>query len=1166
MGRFGVLAGLRRRVPVVLVAVLALASPLGAVSSASSAQAVSLQTLSLSAPATAETRVAFTLSGYGSPIRTGRLVIVQRLSGSSWIEVARTTEASTGRYAASTSVATAGKFTFRAVASAWLGAASVASVSRAVAVHVPCILLTPSTAIPAETVKATGTLPGVYSRPVWVQRKSGTAWLTVAKATSTTRGVYSTSFHALAAGSYSVRSLAPKVTIAGKVRAQYVTAAKTLRVVAQTATLTLPGPMVQASTGLAIVTSAPVRAGRAVTLQVQTSGVWTTKATGSQSGTGAASFTITAGTPGSYSYRAWTPAAAGAPAFASATKTLSVRPPPVTTVTATPASSSMDLSWVNPVSTSVTGVTIRRNVGGTAPVSPTSGTPVGDVLKPATVLTDTGLTPGTQYSYALFAHDGTLVPVYATAATVTSTTVPDPVTAVTAIPSSTSVALSWVNPAAGSLSGVMIRRLPGVTPPALVTEGDLVSDQAATPTTFTDTSLVSGTQYSYAVFAHNSTPLYAAAAAVSTTTAIAQVTDLVATPASTSIALSWTNPSAVSLTGVMVRRLDGATPPASATDGFQVGSLTAPANTVTDGSLTPGAQYSYALFAHDGTPLYATATTITSTTISGPVTSPVAVRASTSIDLSWVNPPAASLTGVMVRRLAGATPPASAAAGFQVGDVVAPATTITDSSLTPGAQYSYAFFAHDGTPLYSVAATVTSTTLPDPVSSVAAVPASTSIAFSWTSPQAASVTGVMIRRLAGATPPASPTDGVLVSDVGSPATTYTDTGLTAETRYSYALFAHDATSGYSSAVTVTRTTSIRAFTVSTGESHSCALTAGGGVKCWGSNASGVLGDGTTAQSSVPVNVVGLGTGSHALAVSAGSHHTCAVTSAGAVTCWGQNSFGGLGDGSTTDSPVPVGVSGLTSGVTAVSAGNDFTCAVTGTGGVRCWGSNAHGELGDGTTGDSSVPVAVTGLGSGVDSVSAGGSHACAVTSGGAVKCWGLNFDGQLGNNTNNESTTPVDVSGLGSGVDSVSAGAAHTCAVTSLGGVKCWGYNGSGKLGDGTLTSSPFPVDVVGLESGAVAVSAGQSHTCAVTSPGGVQCWGYNGYGQLGDSTTDDHPVPADVSGPISGAAGVSAGGNDSCAVTSVGEVSCWGNNGGGELGDGTTTNSAVPVRVAGLG
>jgi hypothetical protein len=181
-----------------------------------------------------------------------------------------------------------------------------------------------------------------------------------------------------------------------------------------------------------------------------------------------------------------------------------------------------------------------------------------------------------------------------------------------------------------------------------------------------------------------------------------------------------------------------------------------------------------------------------------------------------------------------------------------------------------------------------------------------------------------------------------------------------------------------------------------------------------------------------------------------------------VKCWGANAAGQLGDGTNIiDSNVPVNVSGLGSGVATVSAGWVYTCAVTTVGSAKCWGNNFFGQLGDGTVLNSNVPVNVSGLG-GVAAVSAGGSHTCALTTGGGVKCWGWNDFGQLGDgNEPTASGTPVDVSGLGSGVAVLSAGFIHTCGLTTGSDVKCWGDNASGQLGDGNEpAASDTPVDV----------------------------------------------------------------------------------------------------------
>ncbi len=191
-----------------------------------------------------------------------------------------------------------------------------------------------------------------------------------------------------------------------------------------------------------------------------------------------------------------------------------------------------------------------------------------------------------------------------------------------------------------------------------------------------------------------------------------------------------------------------------------------------------------------------------------------------------------------------------------------------------------------------------------------------------------------------------------------------------------------------------------------------------------------------------------------------------MTTGGGAFCWGWNSYGQLGDGTTTNRSTPVPVTGLSSGVVSLAAGSGHTCAVTTGGAARCWGWNSYGQLGDGTTTNRSTPVPVTGLPSGVASLAAGSGHTCAVTTGGAAKCWGWNSYGQLGDGTTTNRSTPVPVTGLPPEVASLAAGSGHTCAVTTGGTAKCWGYNFNGQLGDRTTTNRSTPVPVTGLPSG----------------------------------------------------------------------------------------------------
>ena len=355
--------------------------------------------------------------------------------------------------------------------------------------------------------------------------------------------------------------------------------------------------------------------------------------------------------------------------------------------------------------------------------------------------------------------------------------------------------------------------------------------------------------------------------------------------------------------------------------------------------------------------------------------------------------------------------------------------------------------------------------------------------------------------------------------------------------------------------------------ISAGPEHTCALFDTGGVKCWGKNYYGQLGDGSTENRIIPLEVSGLS--SDVIDISSGYHHTCTLLAAGGVMCWGRNSEGQLGDGSTENKSTPVSVSGLSSEVTAISSGNFHTCALLVTGGVKCWGYNGEGQVGDGTTVNRITPIHVSGLTSGVLSISSGGNHSCALIESGDVKCWGYNAYGQLGDGTTTDSVYPITVSGLTAGVSSVSAGFVHTCVLMDTGGVKCWGHNANGALGDGTTTLRLVPTDVPELSSGVSAISSGHgslsftgAHTCALMDTGGVKCWGFNFYGQLGDATSMNRTSPANVSGLPSGLAGISAGGVHTCAVLSTGGAKCWGQNHYGQLGDGTTSSRINPITV----
>ena len=340
----------------------------------------------------------------------------------------------------------------------------------------------------------------------------------------------------------------------------------------------------------------------------------------------------------------------------------------------------------------------------------------------------------------------------------------------------------------------------------------------------------------------------------------------------------------------------------------------------------------------------------------------------------------------------------------------------------------------------------------------------------------------------------------------------------------------------------------QAGSIAAGGQHSCLITGAGGLKCWGWNGFGQLGTGSTEFSAAPTNVVGLASGVEQVAL--GVHHTCALTDAGGVRCWGWNKHGELGDGTKADSTVPVKVLGLSKGVAAISLGDRHSCALLDTGGVKCWGGGREGELGYGGTYGRPVPIDVFGLSSGVESISAGAYHTCAILDTGGLKCWGYNEVGQIGNGKTKDQLTPAPVKGLKTGVTAVAGGGYHTCASLASGGVKCWGYNASGQLGDGTRELRTTPVAVVGLTTDVSALALGANHSCALSNAGGVLCWGENSEGQVGDGTARNTKRPKQVLGMDAGVDAITSGLWHTCALAG-GDMSCWGQNIAGQVGMG---------------
>jgi alpha-tubulin suppressor-like RCC1 family protein len=351
--------------------------------------------------------------------------------------------------------------------------------------------------------------------------------------------------------------------------------------------------------------------------------------------------------------------------------------------------------------------------------------------------------------------------------------------------------------------------------------------------------------------------------------------------------------------------------------------------------------------------------------------------------------------------------------------------------------------------------------------------------------------------------------------------------------------------------------------LSTGE-FACAVSGLRPMACWGGNTYGQLGDGTTTSSAIPVDNATLTTETLAVASGTDGNFACGIAS-GLAYCWGDNSSGQLGDGTMTSSPLPVSVQGL-SGVIAIAAGANHACAITsadadaGDGTLYCWGDNTYGELGTESTVPSLVPVAVPELGSGVSAISLGLYASCALLSNGTVDCWGYNPNGQLGNGTTNTTLTPTPVVGVMS-ASAIALGWFSACAIANE-AIECWGDNEAGELGDNSFTSSLVPVSVMGPGSGATQVAVGRDAACAVVG-GGARCWGEGPTGD-GDAPGIVNGTPYLVTGLGTGVTAVAVAVDFACAIADGG-VQCWGLNTAGELGNGGAVDAFLPIAIPGF-
>jgi chitodextrinase len=431
-----------------------------------------------------------------------------------------------------------------------------------------------------------------------------------------------------------------------------------------------------------------------------------------------------------YSFSLW-PRLTDGSYGARVTRTVRTAPARVTSLTPTVTDHKVTLTWTNPATSTFTATMVRRAAGTTAPGSPTAGTRVADVAKPGHSVADSAVAPGSTYTYALFTHDSR--PRYSRAVIVTVTTpadvtAPAAVTALSATPGATEVALSWTNPTTTDFAGVVVRRQAGSTAPATIADGTLVTTLTKPTHVFTDTGLSSSAQYSYSVFARDAVPNYAVPAQVTTTTTDppdetppTAPGDFFAAPASSSqVHLTWTSPPESDVAQYVLRRADGDVPPATPTDGVnvtvQMPSAPGMAESLDDSGLSPDATYSYSLFVVDGSGNVSTPATTTVMTLPAPVDALIANPVSeTEVELAWTYPAGPTLTQLVIRHVEGVDPPTSPADGV---NVVAPTPkaagspeSFVVSGLASGTTYTFAVFSQDAYGNTSLPATVTVTTL-----------------------------------------------------------------------------------------------------------------------------------------------------------------------------------------------------------------------------------------------------------------------------------------------------------------------------------------------------------------------------------------------------------------------------------------------------------------------
>lgn len=355
--------------------------------------------------------------------------------------------------------------------------------------------------------------------------------------------------------------------------------------------------------------------------------------------------------------------------------------------------------------------------------------------------------------------------------------------------------------------------------------------------------------------------------------------------------------------------------------------------------------------------------------------------------------------------------------------------------------------------------------------------------------------------------------------------------------------------------------------IAAGFKHSCGIDPDGNLRCWGSNANGRLGIGSNDAPKLLPTAVDSPT--HYSSIAAGHDHSCGLTPEGAVKCWGINTHGQLGDGSTSPQNIPVSITDSTTPYETIAAGGEHTCGITRLGVLKCWGYNGYSQLGNNSNLDSNIPKVID-AGTFYSTVAAGAFHTCAISQQGVLKCWGQKKSFTEYVNNGDQQNTPLPIAG-GVRYQSVTAGFEHTCGITLAGVLKCWGNDDYGQLGNGETSSySAFPQEI-DFPTTYLTVSARRDHTCGITSSNVLKCWGYNAtFIRLNGGYRDDKHDPVEIYSDVNQTRtqfqAISTGTTHNCGITTDGKPKCWGGNESGQVGDDTQEDRIYPTLVGGAG